>query len=135
MLKEFKDFLLRGNVIDLAVGVVMGTAFQKVVSSIVANLLTPLIAAVAKVPDFSALEFTLNGSKFSYGLLVNEVISFILVGAAIFFFVVKPVNMLTKLSKKNAADAAPTTKKCPECLGEIPIAAKRCMHCGQPIHE
>jgi large conductance mechanosensitive channel len=134
MLKEFKDFLLRGNVIDLAVGVVMGTAFQKVVSSIVANLLTPLIAAVAKVPDFSALEFTLNGSKFSYGLLVNEIISFILVGAAIFFFVVKPVNMLTNLTKKEAA-AAPTTKKCPECLGEIPIAAKRCMHCGQPIHE
>lgn len=132
MLNEFKQFLLRGNVVDLAVGVVVGAAFGTVVSAIVADLLTPLIAAVARVPDFSGLVFTLNGSKFMYGHLINALISFILVAAAVFFFVVKPMNLLVARSRKEAP-ADPTTKKCTECLSEIPLAAKRCSHCAQLV--
>ena len=132
MLNEFKQFLLRGNVVDLAVGVVVGAAFGTVVSAIVADLLTPLIAAVARVPDFSGLVFTVNGSKFMYGHLVNALISFILVAAAVFFFVVKPMNLLVARSRKEAP-VDPTTKKCPECLSEIPLAAKRCSHCAQRV--
>jgi large conductance mechanosensitive channel len=130
ILKEFKQFLLRGNVVDLAVGVTMGAAFGAVINALVADFLTPLIAAIAKVPDFSALKFTLNGSQFMYGHFANAVISFILVAAAIFFFVIKPINMLIAKSRKEAP-ADPTTKKCKECLSEIPIDAKRCSHCTQ----
>ena len=130
MIKEFKQFLLRGNVVDLAVGVVIGAAFGTVVSSLVSDLLTPFIAAVAKVPDFSGLLFTINGSQFKYGHFINALISFILVAAAIFFFVVKPMNLLISRSRKEPP-ADPTTKKCKECFGEIPVGAKRCMHCTQ----
>ena len=129
MLKEFKQFLLRGNVIDLAVGVVIGAAFGTVVKALVTDLLTPLIAAIAKVPDFNSLFFTLNGSKFMYGDFINSLISFILVAASIFFFVVKPMNMLIALQKK----PDPTTKKCKECLSEIPLEARRCSHCGERV--
>jgi large conductance mechanosensitive channel len=132
MIKEFKQFLLRGNVVDLAVGVVIGAAFGTVITALVADFLTPLIAAVAKVPDFSNLFFTLNGSKFMYGHFINALISFILVAAAVFFCVVKPMNFLISRSKKEAP-ADPTSKKCPECLSEIPIDAKRCSHCTQII--
>jgi large conductance mechanosensitive channel len=132
MLKEFKQFLLRGNVIDLAVGVVVGAAFTSVVNAIVTDLLTPFIAAIAKVPDFSGLTFTLNGSHFMYGNLINALVSFLLVAVAIFFFVIKPVNIIEKISQKKSA-AEPTTKKCPECLSEIPIEAKRCSHCTQIV--
>jgi len=132
MLKEFKQFLLRGNVVDLAVGVVIGAAFGTVVSALVADLLTPLIAAIARVPDFGGLFFTLNGSKFAYGHLINALISFVLVAGAVFFFVVKPMNLLVERSRKEPP-ADPTTKKCPECLSEIPISAKRCMHCTQLV--
>lgn len=132
IIKEFKQFLLRGNVVDLAVGVVVGAAFGTVVSALVKDLLTPLIAAIAKVPDFSGLAFALNGSKFLYGDLINSLVSFLLVAAAIFFFVVKPMNMLIARSRKEPP-VDPTTKKCPECLSEIPIAAKRCAHCGQIV--
>ncbi len=132
MLKEFKQFLLRGNAVDLAVGVVIGASFGTVVSAIVADILTPLIAAIAKVPDFSGLSFTLNGSKFAYGHFLNALISFLLVSSAIFFFVVKPMNILIARSKKEPL-ADPTTKKCPECLSEIPITAKRCAYCAQAI--
>ncbi len=132
MLKEFKQFLLRGNVVDLAVGVVVGAAFGTVVSALVSDLLTPFIAAIVKVPDFSSLSFTLNGSKFMYGHLINALISFVLVAAAIFFFIVKPVNMLISRSSKEPP-ADPTTKKCKECLSEIPIEATRCSHCTQVI--
>lgn len=130
MLKEFKQFLLRGNVVDLAVGVVIGAAFGTVVSAIVSDFLTPLIAAIAKVPDFSAFAFTLNGSRFMIGHLLNAIISFVLVAAAVFFFVVKPMNILVARSRKEPP-ADPTTKKCKECLSEIPIEAKRCAHCAQ----
>lgn len=130
MLNEFKQFLLRGNVVDLAVGVVVGAAFGTIVSALVADLLTPLIAAIAKVPDFSGLVFTLNGSKFMVGHFLNALISFVLVAGAVFFFVVKPMNVLIARSKKEPP-ADPTTKKCSECLSEMPIAAKRCAHCAQ----
>ena len=130
MLKEFKQFLLRGNVVDLAVGVVIGAAFGTVVTALVSDLLTPLIGAIAKVPDFGSLSFTLNGSQFMYGHFINALISFVLVAAAIFFFVVKPMNLLISKSRKEPP-ADPTTKKCNECLSEIPISAKRCAHCSQ----
>lgn len=132
MLKEFKQFLLRGNVVDLAVGVVIGAAFGTVVTALVSDLLTPLIAAIAKVPDFSDLFFTLNGSKFMIGHFINTIISFILVASAIFFFVVKPMNMLIARSRKGVP-ADPTTKKCKECLSDIPLEAKRCSHCTQVV--
>ena len=132
MLKEFKQFLLRGNVVDLAVGVVIGAAFGTVVAALVSDLLTPLIAAIAKVPDFSVLTFTINSSKFMLGHFINAVISFVLVAAAIFFFVIKPMNMLIAHSRKGAP-ADPITKKCPECLSEIPVKAKRCSHCAQIV--
>lgn len=125
MLQEFKQFLLRGNVVDLAVGVVIGAAFGTVVTALVADFLTPLIGAVAKVPDFSSLAFTINGSQFLYGHFINALISFALVALAIFFFVVKPMNMLVK------KPGAPTTKKCSECLSDIPLAATRCAFCTQ----
>lgn len=131
MLKEFKQFLLRGNVVDLAVGVVVGAAFGSVVTALVSDLLTPFISAIAKVPDFGGLSFVINGGEFKYGHFLNAVISFVLVAAAIFFFVVKPMNLLVSRSHKEAP-ADPTTKKCPECLSEVPIDAKRCKFCTQP---
>lgn len=129
MLKGFKDFLFRGNVIDLAVAVVIGAAFGGVVTALVKDLLTPLIAAIVGKPDFSALTFTVNGSKFLYGEFINAVVSFVLVGAAIYFFVVLPMKAVLDRMKKPEAPAAPSTKSCPECLSEIPIAARRCGHC------
>jgi len=132
IIKEFKQFLLRGNVVDLAVGVVIGAAFVAVVTALVKDFLTPLIAAIAKVPDFSGLFFTINDSKFLYGEFINALISFLLVAATIFFFVIKPINLLiSRVRKEPPADS--TTKKCPECLSEIPIQAKRCSHCTQLV--
>jgi large conductance mechanosensitive channel len=132
IIKEFKQFLLRGNVVDLAVGVVIGAAFGAVVTALVKDFLTPLIAAIAKVPDFSGLFFTINDSKFLYGEFINALISFLLVAATIFFFVIKPINLLiSRVRKEPPADS--TTKKCPECLSEIPIQAKRCSHCTQLV--
>ncbi len=133
MLKEFKQFLLRGNVVDLAVGVVVGAAFSGIVTALVSGLVTPLIGAVAKAPDFSGLSFTINGSKFMYGQFINALISFILVASTIFFFVVKPMNKLISLAKKNEPVSEPTTKKCVECISEIPIQAKRCSYCAQIV--
>lgn len=132
MLKEFKQFLLRGNVVDLAVGVVIGAAFGSVVTALVSDLLTPFISAIARVPDLSGLFFTINGSKFMYGHFLNTLISFLLVSATIFFFVVKPINALIARSRKGPP-ADPTTKKCPECLSEIPLDAKRCSHCTELV--
>jgi large conductance mechanosensitive channel len=132
MLKEFKAFLLRGNVVDLAVGVVIGAAFGTVITALVSDLMTPLIAAVAKTPDFSGLSFALNGSKFMYGHFINALISFVLVATAVFFFVIKPMNVLVAHSRKEAP-ADPTTMKCKECLSEIPVGAKRCSFCTQVV--
>lgn len=133
MLSGFKKFILRGNVVDMAVGVVIGAAFASVVGALTKDLLTPLIAAIVKAPDFSKLKFTLNNSDFLYGDFVNTVISFVLVAAAVYFFVVTPINALVARMRKDPAPADPTTKKCPECLSEIPIDARRCAHCSQPV--
>jgi large conductance mechanosensitive channel len=133
MLKEFKLFLLRGNVVDLAVAVVIGGAFGTVVTALVTDLLTPLIAAIVAQPDFSAIVFTVNGSKFLIGDFINAVISFVLVSAAIYFFVVAPMNLLTERRRRGQAPPDPTTRKCSECLSEVPIAARRCAFCAQPL--
>ena len=133
MLKGFKQFLLRGNVIDLAVAVVIGGAFGAVVTALVKDLITPLIAAIVGKPDFSAIAFTVNGSRFLVGDFINAVVSFLLIAAAIYFFVVVPVNALMARMRRGEAPPDPTTKKCAECLSEVPIAARRCAHCTQPL--
>lgn len=132
-MKGFKQFILRGNVLDLAVAVVIGAAFGAVVTALVKDLITPIIAAIVGKPDFSAIAFTINGSVFALGDFINALISFLLVAAAVYFFVVSPVNMLVARMRKAPAPADPTTKKCPECLSEIPIDARRCSHCAQPV--
>ncbi len=129
MLKGFKEFLLRGNVVDLAVAVVIGGAFGAVVAAFVKDLLTPLIAAIAGKPDFSGLTFTVNNSKFLYGEFINAVVAFLLVAAAIYFFVVVPMKAVLDRMKPKEAPTAPTTQKCPECLSEIPVTARRCAFC------
>jgi large conductance mechanosensitive channel len=134
MLKGLRDFLFRGNVVDLAVAVVMGSAFGGVVNAFVKDLLTPLIAAFGGQPDFSALKFTINKSQFLYGDFLNALISFVLVGAAVYFFVVTPMNAIAARTRRETPPPpAPATKPCPECLSEIPLAARRCAHCGQPV--
>jgi large conductance mechanosensitive channel len=135
MFKGFKQFLLRGNVVDLAVAVVIGTAFGAVVTALVKDLLTPLIAAIGGQPDFSTLQFTLNGSRFLIGDFINALVAFVMVAAAIYFFVVAPMNALDARRKSAAPPLEPTTKKCPECLSEVPIAAIRCAHCTQLLTE
>ena len=129
----FKRFLMRGNVVDLAVAVVIGAAFGAVVTAFVKDLITPLIAAVAGKPDFSALALTINGSRFPVGDFLNALVSFLMVAVAIYFFVVAPMNALAERRKRGEAPADPTTRRCPECLSEIPIAARRCAHCTQPL--
>ena len=132
MLKGFREFIMRGNVIDLAVAVVIGAAFGAVVKAFVDNILTPIIAAVFGKPDFSNLVFTVNGSAFRYGLFINALISFLLIAAAIYFVVVLPMN---KLAERRARGADPTVKECPECLSEIPHMARKCAFCGSEQHD
>jgi large conductance mechanosensitive channel len=129
MLKGFREFVLRGNVIDLAVGVVIGAAFGAVVTSLTKDILTPFIAAIVGKPDFSALVFTVNGANISYGNFLNALISFLLVAAAIYFFVVTPVNALVARAKRGEIPPDPTSKQCPQCQMEIPINARKCGHC------
>ena len=128
-MKGFKAFMLRGNVIDLAVAVVMGAAFGAVVTALVKDLLTPLIAALVGKPDFSGIAFVINNSKFLIGDFINALISFLLIGAAVYFFVVLPVNKLLERIHRGDRPPDPTSKACPECLSEIPIAARRCKFC------
>jgi large conductance mechanosensitive channel len=125
----FKQFMLRGNVVELAVAVVMGTAFTAVVTALVTDVLTPLIAAVAGKPDFSAIALTVNGSKLMIGAFVNALLAFLMIAAAVYFFVVLPVNALTARLRRGEATPDPTTKKCPECMSEVAIAARRCAFC------
>lgn len=132
MIKDFKQFLLRGNVVDLAIGVVIGAAFGAVVTALVSDIITPFISAIAKVPSFDGLIFKINGSEFKYGHFLNTLVSFLLIASSVFFFIVRPMNILIKRSRKEPP-VDPTTKKCPECLSEIPIEAKRCSHCTQLI--
>ena len=130
-MKGFKAFLLRGNVVDLAVGVVIGIAFGVVITAFVKDLVTPLIAAIGGKPDFASLYFTINNSKFLYGDFINALLGFALIAAVIYFFVVLPINALVERSRKEPP-ADPTTKKCTECESEIPVGAKRCAFCAQP---
>lgn len=134
MLDGFKKFILRGNVVDMAVGVVIGAAFATVVGAFTKDLLTPLIGAIiGKTGDFATFTFHVRGSVFNIGDLINQAISFLLVAAAVYFFVVTPVNALMARMHRNDPVPAPTTRKCPECLSDIPIEAKRCAHCAQPV--
>ena len=133
MLSGFKQFILRGNVVDLSVGVVIGASFGTIVTALVKDIIMPIVGAFGKVPDFSRLFFTINGSRFMYGDFLNALISFLLVAAAVYFFVVVPVNALIARTKKSSIPADPTTQKCPECLSEIPLHATRCAHCTTKI--
>lgn len=129
MIKGFKEFILRGNVVDLAVGVIVGASFNGVVSSLVANVITPFIAAIIKSPDFSNLSFTINGSVFLYGNFLNAIISFLIVAITVYFFIVLPINKLTHRAQKSKTTIEPETKKCPECLSVISLEATRCAFC------
>lgn len=132
MLDGFKKFILRGNVVDMAVGVVVGAAFGGVVTELTKAFLMPLIQLVVGKPDYSNLKFTIRSTPFPIGNFINACISFLLIAAAVYFFVVVPVNMLIARMHRGDKPADPTTKKCTECLSEIPIAARRCAHCAQP---
>jgi large conductance mechanosensitive channel len=131
MAKEFKAFLLRGNVVDLAVGIVIGAAFGAVVTALVRDLLTPIVAAIIGKPDFSNLVFTINHSRFEYGAFINSLLAFVTIAAAVFFFVVKPVNALMA-RRKTGLDTESETRACSECLSEIPRRARRCAFCASP---
>jgi large conductance mechanosensitive channel len=132
VLKEFREFILRGNLVDLAVAVVIGTAFTAVVTSMVEDLVTPLIAAIGGEPDFSALTFTINGSEFRYGDFINALLTFLIVATVLFFFVIKPANALLS-AMRTEPPVAEQTHKCPECLSEIPIQARRCAFCTAQV--
>ena len=132
MLKEFREFILRGNLVDLAVAVVLGAAFTAVVNAFVKDLITPLIAAIGGEPSFDNLAFTVNGSEFRYGDFLNELLTFLIIAAVVFFFVIKPVNaLLSRLRPEPKVDAE--TRECPECLSDIPSAARRCAFCTAQV--
>lgn len=129
MFKDFRKFILRGNVVDLAVAVVVGAAFGAIVTSFVKDLATPLIAAVGGQPNFSNMTFTINNSRFLYGDFINAVVSFIIIASVIFFFVVQPLNKLMARLKPSEEVDSPAERECPECLSGIPAAATRCKYC------
>lgn len=132
MLKGFRDFIVRGNVVDLAIAVIMGAAFTSVVNSVSANLINPLIAAVGGKPNLSYLVLHIHGGEITYGKLLTDVISFLINASVVYFMIVLPMHSL--MQRLNPpAPAEPTTKQCPECLSDIPLAAKRCAHCTQPV--
>ena len=131
MLKEFRDFLMRGNLVELAAAFVMGVAFAAVVNSFVNDLVMPVIAMIFGEPDFSDLTFTINDAVFRYGSFITAVIAFVAIAAAVFFFVVKPVNAMA--ARRAKEEPAPTTRDCPECLSEIPLAARRCAYCTAEV--
>ena len=132
MIQEFKEFILRGNVVDLAVAVVIGAAFGAVVTSLVSDIITPVIGAIVGEPDFSQLDFTINDSRFTYGNFLNALFSFLTIAAAVFFLVVKPVNMLMDRSKTEKP-VDETTRECPQCLSSVPRAARRCAFCTSEL--
>jgi large conductance mechanosensitive channel len=133
MLSGFKKFILRGSVVDMAVGVVIGAAFAGVIAGLSKAFITPLIALLVGKPDYSSLKFVVRGTEFPIGDFVNAAVSFILIAAVVYFFVVLPVNALVARMNRGEKPPDPTTKKCPECLSEIPIDARRCAHCTQPV--
>ncbi len=130
MFKGFRDFILRGNVVDLAVAVIIGAAFSAITNSLVTNIFNPLIAAIVGKPDFSALTLTVHGGVIKYGDFLNSVISFLLIAFVVYFFIVLPVQ---KLLARISGPVAVTTKPCPQCLSEVPLAASRCKFCTQPV--
>jgi large conductance mechanosensitive channel len=132
-MRGFKQFMMRGNVVELAVAVVVGGAFGAVVTALVKDLITPLIAAIFGKPDFSKLGFTVHGSRFLAGDFINALVAFLLVGSAVYFLVVLPINALTARMRRGEAAPDPTTKKCPECLSDVPIAARRCAFCTSAL--
>ena len=132
MLKDFREFIMRGNLVELAVAVVIGTAFAAVVSALVKDLITPLIAAIGGEPDFSDLKFEINGSQFLYGDFINALLSFLIVAAVVFFLVIRPMNALMG-RMRTEPDAEEETRKCPECVSSIPISAKRCAFCTAEV--
>jgi len=133
MLKGFRDFILRGNVVDLAVAVILGAAFNAIVGSLVSDVLNPLIAATIGKPDFSGVILHIGGGAIKVGNFFNAVVSFLIVAAVVYFAIVLPMNAVMARIKKPASAAPPATKACPECLSDIPVAAKRCAHCAQPV--
>jgi large conductance mechanosensitive channel len=134
-MKGFRDFILRGNVVDLAVGVVIGAAFGNIVQALVKDLLTPLIAAIGGQPDFSSVFFTINNSKFLIGEFINALISFLIIAAVVYFLVVLPVNKLMERFKPKAVEAPETTRECPYCLSRIPKAATKCSYCTSEVEK
>ena len=133
MLSGFKQFILRGNVVDLAVGVVIGAAFGAVVTALVKSLINPLIALVVGKPDFNGISYTIRGTVFPVGEFITALVSFLLIAAAVYFFVVVPVNAVMARARRGQAPPDPTTKQCPECLSTIPILARRCAFCTSPV--
>ncbi len=133
MLSGFRQFVMRGNVLDLAVAVVMGGAFGAVVTAMVKDVLTPLVAAVAGKPDFSAISLRVNNSQILIGAFLNELASFVLIAAVLYFMVVAPFNAIIARSRRGETPPDPTTKQCRECLSEVPIAARRCAFCTSPL--
>ncbi len=132
MSKDFRDFILRGNVVELAVAVVVGAAFGALVTQFVGSFITPLIAAVGGKPDFGDLAFTVNGARFRYGLFINALIAFLIIAAVVFFVIVRPMNALTaRLLPAKPVDRP--TRECPECLSDVPAAARRCSFCSASI--
>jgi large conductance mechanosensitive channel len=132
MFKGFREFIMRGNVVDLAVAVVIGAAFGAVVKAFVDNIITPIIAAIFGQPDFAALKFTVNGSVFQYGLFINALISFLLIALAVYYVVIVPMNKMAELRARGKAPEEATTKQCPECLSDIPKGARKCAFCASP---
>jgi large conductance mechanosensitive channel len=132
-LTEFRDFLMRGNIVDLAVAVVIGIAFQAVVTSLVDDIIMPIIGIFGGNPDFSSNTFTINGSVFGWGEFVTQLISFLIIAVVVFFVVVKPMNAMVRRMNRGEVPADPTTRACPECLSMVPTGAGRCMYCTQPL--
>jgi large conductance mechanosensitive channel len=133
MLKGFRNFILRGNVVDLAVAVIMGAAFNAIVSSLVGDVLNPLIAATVGKPDFSTVVLHLGSGQIKIGNFLNAAVSFLIVAITVYFAIILPLNALLARVKKCEPVAEPSTKSCPECLSDIPLAARRCAHCAQPV--
>lgn len=133
ILKEFRSFLMRGNIVDLAVAVVIGTAFKSVIDSFVADIVMPIIGIFGGSPDFSSNTFAINGSEFRWGTFITAVIAFVIVAAVIFFVVVKPMNMMTARMTRGQTPEDPGVRQCPECLSQVPVEARRCSFCTQPL--
>ncbi|MBI2409659.1 large conductance mechanosensitive channel protein MscL [Candidatus Kaiserbacteria bacterium] len=131
-MEGFKKFILRGNVVDLAVGIAIGAAFNDIVNTLVKGIITPLVGAIFQAPDFSTFKVSAGGSTFAIGDVINAAVTFLIIALVIYFLIVLPMNKLTDMLKRRQKPADPANKKCPECLSEIPIKAKRCAYCGEP---